>query len=84
MYCIYIIYDISPALCCQPYRSAPLTFLRESLSRIICQTYQEACPPVPGYHERRDLYNLYPLLNHLHLFGSAYYLTVTRILRRYA
>ncbi|MCB5725129.1 fructosamine kinase family protein [Mitsuokella jalaludinii] len=62
----------------------PLTFLRASLSRIICQTYQESCPPAPGYHERRDLYNLYPLLNHLHLFGSAYYLTVTRILRRYA
>ena len=46
--------------------------------------YQEACPLAPGYPERRDLYNLYPLLNHLHLFGNAYHTAVTRILRRYA
>ncbi|WP_443868648.1 fructosamine kinase family protein [Mitsuokella multacida] len=46
--------------------------------------YQEACPLDPGYPERRDLYNLYPLLNHLHLFGNAYHTAVTRILRHYA
>lgn len=48
------------------------------------QAYREACPMDPGYPERRDLYNLYPLLNHLHLFGSAYHHAVTRILHRYA
>ncbi|WP_288571375.1 fructosamine kinase family protein [uncultured Mitsuokella sp.] len=47
-------------------------------------SHTEACPPDPGYPERRDLYNLYPLLNHLHLFGNAYHTAVTRILRRYA
>ena len=48
------------------------------------QAYRETCPMDPGYPERRDLYNLYPLLNHLHLFGSAYHHAVIRILHRYA
>ena len=48
------------------------------------QAYREPCPMDPGYPERRDLYNLYPLLNHLHLFGSAYHHAVIRILHRYA
>ena len=46
--------------------------------------YQEAAPLAPGYSERRDLYNLYHLLNHLSLFGRAYLTAVTRIIRHYA
>ncbi len=46
--------------------------------------YQEAAPLAPGYSERRDLYNLYHLLNHLYLFGRAYLTAVTRIIRHYA
>ena len=34
--------------------------------------YHEAAPIAPGYEERRDLYNLYHVLNHLNLFGGAY------------
>jgi len=35
--------------------------------------YHERRPIAPGFFEvRRDLYNLYPLLVHAHLFGSAY------------
>lgn len=34
--------------------------------------YREAWPLVPGYETRRDLYNLYHILNHLNLFGSGY------------
>ena len=37
----------------------------------------------PEYPERRDLYNLYHLLNHLNLFGGGYLASVRRILRRY-
>lgn len=37
----------------------------------------------PGYSDRRDLYNLYHLLNHLNLFGGGYYGAVMRIVRRY-
>ena len=32
---------------------------------------------------RRDIYNLYHLLNHLNLFGSSYITSVRRILKRY-
>lgn len=46
--------------------------------------YQEAAPLQPGYGERRDLYNLYHLLNHLNLFGNAYYLSVKRVVDKYS
>ena len=35
-----------------------------------------------SYHDRRDLYNLYHLLNHLNLFGVGYLSEVKRILMR--
>ena len=46
--------------------------------------YREVYPPEPGYRERRDLYNLYQLLNHLNMFGASYLSSVRQILRRYA
>ncbi|HEY4688968.1 MAG TPA: fructosamine kinase family protein [Anaerolineae bacterium] len=46
--------------------------------------YNEAWPLAPGYADRRDLYNLYHLLNHLNLFGEGYGGSVDAILRRYA
>jgi len=46
--------------------------------------YKEAWPLDPGYAERRDVYNLYPLLNHLNLFGEGYGGSVDAILLRYA
>ena len=45
--------------------------------------YHEIVPREPGYAERRELYNLYHLLNHLNLFGRSYLTAVRRILRRY-
>lgn len=45
--------------------------------------YQSAWPLEPGYAERRDLYNLYHLMNHLNLFGESYGQQVDQILRRY-
>lgn len=47
------------------------------------QAYQEAWPLAPGYSDRRDLYNLYHLLNHLNLFGESYANDVDRVLRWY-
>ncbi len=46
--------------------------------------YREATPLEPGYRDRRDLYHLYQLLNHLNLFGGSYYGSVMRILMRYS
>ena len=45
--------------------------------------YCECMDLVPGYPDRRDLYNLYHLLNHLNMFGSSYLHAVRRILERY-
>ena len=34
--------------------------------------YRDVCPIEDGFDVRRDVYNLYHLLNHLNLFGAAY------------
>lgn len=46
-------------------------------------TYRESGLIMPGYEERRDLYNLYHMLNHLNLFGSSYLYAVERIISGY-
>jgi fructosamine-3-kinase len=45
------------------------------------QAYNATWPLAPGYAARRDLYNLYHLLNHLNLFGESYGMQVDGILR---
>ena len=45
--------------------------------------YREVNPVFPDYAGRRDLYNLYHLLNHLNLFGPGYYASVLAALGRY-
>ena len=43
--------------------------------------YQQTQPLRPGFFEcRRDIYNLYPLLVHVRLFGGNYVSSVERIL----
>lgn len=37
----------------------------------------------PGYERRRDLYNLYHLLNHVHLFGYSYVSSVLQLVYKY-
>ena len=46
--------------------------------------YQGVNPLQPGYEQRRDMYNLYHLLNHLNLFGGGYLSSVLRVLNRYS
>lgn len=45
--------------------------------------YHEIVPKESEYADRRDIYNLYHLLNHLNLFGGSYLTSVRRILKRY-
>lgn len=45
--------------------------------------YREANRIEKGYEERRDLYNLYHLLNHLNLFGKNYLAPVLSIIEEY-
>lgn len=44
--------------------------------------YREAWPLPPGYALRRDLYNLYHVLNHLNLFGGGYLAQAEHLIRR--
>lgn len=45
--------------------------------------YREAWPLDDGYEQRRDLYNLYHLINHLNHFGKSYADSVETLIRRY-
>ncbi len=45
--------------------------------------YRDTAGIDPGYKDRRDLYNLYHLLNHLNLFGESYLHSVKAIVNRY-
>lgn len=45
------------------------------------QAYDSVRPIAPGYAARRDLYNLYHLLNHLNIFGGGYLAQVKATLR---
>ncbi|MFQ3662455.1 MAG: fructosamine kinase family protein [Chloroflexaceae bacterium] len=67
-------------------REAELAFteLFGGFSARFYAAYSAAWPLEPGYADRRDLYNLYHLLNHLNLFGAGYSAQVSAIARRYA
>lgn len=45
--------------------------------------YKEAYKMQDGYEDRRDLYNLYHLLNHLNMFGASYLNPVQSIVAEY-
>jgi fructosamine-3-kinase len=48
------------------------------------QRYHQLRPITPGFfEERRDIYNLYPLLVHVRLFGGGYVGAVDQILRKF-
>lgn len=60
-----------------------MTELFGGFPRGFYDAYREAGNLQPGYERRRDLYNLYQLLNHLNMFGASYYSSVRRILEEY-
>ena len=45
--------------------------------------YHSVYPLEPGFDERVDIYNMYPLMVHVNLFGASYLSGVERVLRRY-
>lgn len=47
------------------------------------KAYDEAFPLSPNYDDRRDIYNLYPLMVHVNLFGGSYLVEVESVLNRY-
>ncbi len=60
-----------------------MTELFGGFDRRFYDSYRETAGIDPGYADRRDLYNLYHLLNHLNLFGGSYLYSVLSIVRRY-
>lgn len=75
---------IDPA-CSVGNREADLamTELFGGFSRSFYDSYKNALPLQSGYEERRDLYNLYHLLNHLNMFGKSYLAPVLSIVSEY-
>ncbi|MDT8307557.1 MAG: fructosamine kinase family protein [Anaerolineae bacterium] len=60
------------------------TTLFGTFAKPFFRRYQEIRPLPPGFfEERRDLYNLYPLLVHVRLFGGTYVDSVERTLARF-
>lgn len=67
------------------HREADLAFteLFGGFPAAFYSAYSETWPLDAGYAERKNLYNLYHLLNHLNLFGESYGASIDAILQRY-
>lgn len=60
-----------------------MTELFGGFDRYFYEAYRSVAGIDPGYKDRRDLYNLYHLLNHLNLFGGGYLHSVRSIISKY-
>lgn len=67
------------------HREMELAFMQlfDSYPAAFYAAYQEVYPLTSGWEERMDLYNLYPMLVHLNLFGGSYLGGVERIIHKY-
>jgi fructosamine-3-kinase len=61
-----------------------MTTLFGGFSTEFYTAYHEAYPIEKGWEGRLDLYNLYPLLIHLNLFGPSYHGSIRIILQRFS
>jgi fructosamine-3-kinase len=52
-------------------------------NKVFYDSWYEEAKPEPGWQERAELCNLYPLLVHLNLFGAGYLSSVRQLLNRY-
>ncbi len=68
------------------HREAEIAFtqLFGGFDSIFYAAYNEQSPLEPGFEQRIELYNIYPLLVHLNLFGEAYLSGITNTLSRYS
>lgn len=76
---------IDPACyCADPEVELAFTTLFHTFGDAFFERYNELRPVADGFfEERRDLYNLYPLLVHLQLFGAAYAAPISSTLSRF-
>jgi fructosamine-3-kinase len=59
------------------------TMLFGGFDKKFYQSYKYHHPLQSGFEKRVDLYNLYPLLVHLNLFGSSYLPDILKILKSF-
>jgi fructosamine-3-kinase len=59
-----------------------MTELFGGFSAAFYQGYQEVLPLDPGYERRKNLYNLYHILNHFNLFGGGYASQAERMMQQ--
>jgi len=66
------------------HREAELSFTKlfGGFAPAFYQAYQSNFPLQQGYEQRVDLFNLYPLLVHVNLFGQSYLPAIIRTLKR--
>ncbi len=50
---------------------------------VFYSAYEQVRPLIPGFYQRQNIYNLYPLLVHVNLFGGGYISQVERIVSRF-
>jgi fructosamine-3-kinase len=75
---------VDPAIYCG-HREIELAFttMFGTFGEAFFEAYEALSPLEPGFHElRRDIYNLYPTLVHLRLFGQSYLGGIERTLGR--
>jgi protein-ribulosamine 3-kinase len=60
-----------------------MTTLFGGFSDLFFDSYKSAFPLEGGFEERLEIYNLYPLLVHVNLFGAGYLSQVRSIVQRY-
>ncbi len=67
------------------YREVDLamSLLFGGFSNTFYTTYNEVYPLEKGFENRKDLYNLYPLLIHLNLFGKSYLQSIKTIVSQF-
>jgi fructosamine-3-kinase len=75
---------VDPAIYCgHPEIELAFTTMFGTFGRVFFEAYEALMPLEPGFHElRSELYNLYPTLVHVRLFGSGYLAPVEHTLAR--
>jgi fructosamine-3-kinase len=75
---------VDPAIYCgHPEIELAFTTMFGTFGSAFFETYESLLPLEPGFHElRRNIYNLYPALVHVRLFGSSYLAGIERTLAR--
>lgn len=66
-------------------REAEIAYTRlfGGFSPAFYESYNKNFPLLPGFSERSEVYNLYPLMVHVNLFGGGYLSSVVSILKKY-